>query len=556
MAFSKEIYAALESVVGKDNISQDKGVCEVYRCIPAQSSAHYGPYDQKTPLPQAVVLPGSTEEVQGIIKACNKFGIEFKASTTFWSAMGYIGGDYAIQVDMRRMNKFWLDAKNMCIVLEPWVIGAAAQAEAMKYGLNLNIPGIGCSSSVVASTSSWVGFGPQTIFMGAATENLLGAEWVLPSGEILRTGSLGAGAGWFCGEGPGLSTRGILRGKQGTTGDFGICTRMAIRLHPWPGPSYIPSYGNAPAYKAALPKNFNTYTLCFPNWDAYANGVTMLHQAEILYLGHRQFTMFGRDLKTAMLKVINDPDGQLADLPKYINDPELDKANKDMKIDIQVIIAGMTERDTKWKNDVLDDILKQVGGWKSEFMLDPEMQNYVLMYLLRMGHKNLNFVMCGAYEGNFGLSGNVFVSSSLMEEASALKKKWEEEHDYFVAAGGDSDMGSITIMGGGSTTGWEFFTHFDAHEKRTIKGVFDFFDATQAWMNEKNLGVDMGRWNESARHPSGYSYTQEQQNEMFSKLPQPGVAIYQYKVREVFNPNNLSGSYYRTLDPAFMEAKK
>ena len=67
MALAKDIYKAFEDIVGKRNISEDAGVLESYRCIAQQSSAHYGPYvDHKTPLPQAVILPGNTDEVQQI----------------------------------------------------------------------------------------------------------------------------------------------------------------------------------------------------------------------------------------------------------------------------------------------------------------------------------------------------------------------------------------------------------------------------------------------------------------------------------------------------------
>ena len=144
MALSREIYAALEAVVGSRNISEDPGILETYRCAAAQSSAHYGPYDHRTPTPQAVLLPGSTKEVQGILRLCNKYKLKYKPSTTFWSAHGYIGDDYAIQIDMNRMGKFEIDPKNMIMTVEPWVNGAAAQAEAMKYGLTCNIPGVGC----------------------------------------------------------------------------------------------------------------------------------------------------------------------------------------------------------------------------------------------------------------------------------------------------------------------------------------------------------------------------------------------------------------------------
>ena len=549
MALAKEIYQAFEDIVGKRNISEDPGILETYRCAPAQSSAHYGPYDQRTPTPQAVILPGSTEEVQGIVRLCNKYKIQFKASTTFWSAMGYIGSDYAIQMDMRRMRSIEIDAKNMMAIIEPYAIGAVVQAEAMKVGLTLNIPGVGCSSSVVASTSSWVGFGPTSLFMGCASENLLSAEWVLPDGEVLRTGSAGAGSGWFCGEGSGPSTRAILRGKQGTAGAFGVCTKIAVRLHPWPGPAYIPTTGTIPAYRAQLPDNIKTYTLCFPNWDAYANAVNLFHQNDIVFLGHRQFNMFGRDVKTAMIKILNNPELQLCDLPELMNDPYIKKQNESMKIEFSIVIAGMTKRDFEYKEKAINKILELTGGWKSEFMLEPDIANWALLYLIRLGHKNLNYTTCGGYEGNFGLSSNVFVSAPLMEEASALKDKWAKEHTSIADTGGDSDMGSICTIGGGGPTGWEFFTYFDAYDKESIKGTDAFFNETQKWMNQKKLGVDMGRWNQSARRPDGYNYTQEEQDAMFSKMPQPHVVAYQYKVREAFNPNNLCGSYYRTLRP-------
>ena len=547
MTLTKEVYQALEDIVGKRNISQDKGVREGYRCITSQSSAHYGPYDHKTPLPQAVLLPATTDEVAKIIKICNQNKIRFKASTTFWSAMGYIGTENAIQLDMRRMKTIEIDEKNMIAVVEPYAIGAAVQAEAMKVGLNLNIPGVGCSSSVVASTAGWVGFGPTSVFMGCASENMLGAEWVLPDGEVLRTGSLGAGSGWFNGEGPGPSTRGILRGFQGTTGTMGVCTRLAVRLHPWPGPAFIPTYGETPAYKAILPDNFKTYTLCWPTWDAYAKGTALLHESEALYLGHRQFNMFGRDAKAAMIRVLTDPDKQFCDLPALMADPELNKANQDMKIDIQVVLAGMTARDIAYKDKVIDRVLELTGGWKSQMMMEKELVDYVLLYLLRMGHKNLNFAYCGAYEGNFGLSSNGFVSAAVMEEAAALKEKWAKETTAIADTGGDSDMGSLTIQGGGGPMGWEFFTNFDAYDKESIKGTKAFFDDSQRWMIKKGLGLDMGRWNADVRGEDGRDLSQEQMDAFASRMPQPLVPHYQWKVRETFNPENLTGSYYRAL---------
>ncbi len=550
MALSREIYQAFEDVVGKKNISEDIGVLETYRSPAAQHSAHYGPFDHWTPQPQAVILPGTTDEVVNIVRLCNKYKIQFKASTTFYATMGYIGSDYAVQLDMRRMKSMEIDAKNQIAILEPYAIAAVVQAEAMKVGLNLNIPGVGCSSSTLASTAGWAGFGPSSIFMGSSGENLLGAEWVMPDGEVIRTGSYGAGSGWFCGEGPGPSARALFRGTTGTAGAMGVCTKVAVRLHPWPGPAILPSDGIVPAYKATLPDNFKCYTLCFPSWQAYADAAVLFHENDVVYLGHRQFNMFGRNLKGAMIRILTDPDKQLCDIPMLLEDKELQEQTDSMKLEFQIVLAGMTQKDMAFKEQAVKEILELTGGWKNTMMMEKDLHDWALLYLIRLGHKNLNYVMCGAYEGNFGMSNNVFVTAPLMEEAASLKRKWELDSTAIAATGGDSEMGSLSLIGGGGPMGWEYFTNFDAYDKESIKGTKEFFDDTQRWMTEHKLGGDFGRWNYDVRKPDAHDYSQEEHDAIYVNMAQPLAMAYQWKVREAFNPGNLCGSYYRTLTPS------
>ena len=559
MAFNQDAYRELEQVVGKNNVSQDIAMRESYRVINSQSSAHFGPYDVKSPMPGAVIMPGCTEEVQAIVKICNKYNIPFKAATTFWSVMGYIGDDDSLQIDMKRMKKMEFHERDQYVVVEPYAIGAVVQVEAMKRGFNVNMAGVGCSSSTLAGTASWVAFGPSSCFMGVASENMLATEWVLPNGELLRTGTLGAGGDWFCGEGPGPSIRGILRGMQGPAGSLGVCCRVAVRLHPWPGPRVLPSYGVGAAYKLVPQWNIKTYTLNFPTWDAYANTINLLSQNnEIAYLGHRQFNMWGRYIKLPMLELLSDPEGQLCDLPKYMNDPYIAEQNKLCKIDLQVVIVGMTKRDMEWKEKAIDEILRRVKGWKNEYMLQPKIHDFVALYLLRLGHKNLNYTLASSYEGSGGLSNNVFVTSKVMEEYHEMREEFDKHSTALAATGGDSEMGALSTLGGGGITGYEFFQWFDRHDRESVKGCCDFIqNYSQKLCDKYGFGADMGNWNKTARHPeTDYYYTQDEQNEMFVGMAQPGLVTYQYKVREAFNPLNLCGSYYRTLDPEYLKAYK
>ncbi len=552
MALSREIYEALEAIVGKRNISEDPGVLETYRCAAAQSSAHYGPYGHRTPTPQAVLMPGSTKEVQGILRLCNKYKLKYKASTTFWSSHGYIGDDYAIQIDMRRMGKFEIDPKNMIMTVEPNVIAATAQAEAMKYGLICNVPGVGCSSSMVANVSGWGGPGPHSIFMGAATENLLCAEWVFPNGDILVSGSAGSGAGWFSDEGPGPAPRALFRGGTGTRGEMGICTRISFKLSPWPGPTYLPTEGPVPAYRAKLPDNFKAYALCFPDWNRWAQAMIMLCDSETVYIGHRQFSMFGRDIKAAMLEILNDPDKELCDIPTLLKDPKVQKTTESLKIEMYVIIAGMTPEDMEWKEAAIDKILEMNGGWKDERCLQPDMEEWLKTYFIRLGHKNLNYALCGSYEGHFGLKvGNLIHSATICEEAFALKKEWEKKGTFMAAVGGDASMGGLsTVGGGGGSMMWEFFAHFDAYEKDSISGLCNYItEVSEKFQKEKQVGHDFCRVTELCRKKDGYSYSDEELYAIFRDRPQPAPYIYQWKIREAFNPNHLGGSYYPVLDP-------
>jgi glycolate oxidase len=554
MALEREIYKAFESIVGENNISDDPGILETYRCAAAQSSAHYGPYDHRTPMPQAAIMPGSTKEVQSVILLCNKYRIKYKASTTFWSAHGYIGSDDAVQIDMRRMKKFEIDAKNMIMTVEPYVIAASAHAEAIKVGLVCNIPGVGSSSSIVANTSGWGGAGPSTIYAGTASENLLCAEWVLPNGDIVYSGSAGAGAGWFCGDGPGPSVRALFRGGSGTMSEMGICTRLSFKLSPWAGPPELASDGSPPAYRAKLPGNFKAYALCFPDWDKWAQAMMALAEAEIVFTGHRQFSMFGRDIKAAMIEILNDPDKQLCDLPALMEDPKVRATNESLTREMYIVIMGMTPADMAWKEAAVDRILELYDGWKDHRCLDPEVMEWLLMYFVRMGHKNLNYALCGAYEGHFGLLGsNLLYSASICEEASMLKKEWEQKGDFIAAVGGDSTMGGLTsIGGGGGPMLWEYFAHFDAHDKASIAQTREYIsNISQGFQTAKGLGPDFCRMAANFRREDGYSFTQEEHNAIFAKAAHREPQLYQWKLREAFNPNHLGSSYYETLDPAY-----
>ena len=168
MPFSKETYQALEAAVGPDNISDDPALLDAYgfiyphtgeALIVKEMERGNGHFSAR---PAAAVLPGSTEEVQAVVKICNRYKIKYRAHSTGWAWLVVPMAEDVVIIDLRRMNRILeIDAKNMIAVIEPYVVAAQLQAETMKLGLTCNLIGAGASCSPLSSVYSHVGTWPN-----------------------------------------------------------------------------------------------------------------------------------------------------------------------------------------------------------------------------------------------------------------------------------------------------------------------------------------------------------------------------------------------------------
>ena len=194
-----------------------------------------------------------------------------------------------------------------------------------------------------------------------------------------------------------------------------------------------------------------------------------------------------------MVRILSDPTKTLYDIEELLKDPKIQKMTEDMKRDYQIVLAGMTPRDIEWQEKALDKILEETGGWKvAEMMNDPDLRNWSLLYLIRLGHKNLNLVYGGGYDGCFGLFGPPDYGTQHVEEAAEFKSQWEKK-GQIVAAGGDCMMGGIGGMGGGGSIAWENFAHFDPHDRESTEGTLEFFNAASQYRPGKRAGVPAWR---------------------------------------------------------------
>ncbi|MEW5734293.1 MAG: FAD-binding oxidoreductase [Thermodesulfobacteriota bacterium] len=297
---SPEAYRALEDIVGPDYISREPADLDSY-CFVWGNELLYG--DKFSPRPPAVILPGSTEEVQAIVRTCNRFGLQYRAHASGFEVAALSAEKPFLPIDLRRMNRILaIDEKNRIAVIEPYVSQARLFLETRKKGLRPNMMSSGPSSSVMAGTAAHFGSGASNISTDYGSRNLLGVEWVLPDGEILRIGPLGCSGRWMNADGPGPSLRGALRGYGGANGGNGVFTRIATKLYPWYGPAESKPCGPGPLYAHEIPNLFEMFALFFPSVEKANDFNQLLYEASIAY----HFQRFPVGIIPAMTTLSND----------------------------------------------------------------------------------------------------------------------------------------------------------------------------------------------------------------------------------------------------------
>ena len=361
---NRDFYKALEDILGPEYVSDDPVITETY----ANPVRHGVPVNPRF---AAVTLPCSTEEVQAIVKLCNRYKIQYKAASTSWLYSDSANPD-CIKIDLRRMNRIIeINEKSMYAVVEPYVIGAQLQAECMKRGLNCNLTGAGANCSALP-LAAHVNLGHLCQSGSYGERNQLALEWVTPDGEIVRLGSLGSLDEWFCGDGPGPSLRGIIRGNTMPLGGLGVYTKAAQKLFHWPGPSTFPMEGVSPKYTPAyIPPGFLVRYFSFKDLDTMIDAVLKIGEAEIA----TELMCFNAAMMASNLATENMEE-EIAIYNKF-KDTVLGPG-------FMVLIAANSPRDFAYKKKVLQVIIDEKGGKALKEVDDPENQGGFIWRYLRI----------------------------------------------------------------------------------------------------------------------------------------------------------------------------
>jgi glycolate oxidase len=174
-----------------------------------------------------VVLPGSTEEVAAVVRACSAQGVFIVPRG---AGTGYTGGAVpthgGVLLSLERMNRILeIDEANLVAVVQPHVITGDIQDAVEKLGLFYPPDPASLRQSVIGGNVAECAGGPRAFKYGTTKRYVLGLEAVLPTGEVIRTG------GKVVKNVVGYDLTQLLVGSEGT---LAIITEIILRLVPKP----------------------------------------------------------------------------------------------------------------------------------------------------------------------------------------------------------------------------------------------------------------------------------------------------------------------------------
>ena len=173
-------------------------------------------------LPSLVVLPETTEQVQGVVRACHAHGIPFVArgagTGLSGGALPVVGG---IVVSLARMNRIVeLDLESARVTVQPGVTNLAVTQAVLEHGFYYAPDPSSQQVCTIGGNVAENSGGAHCLKNGFTVNHVTGLTVVLPDGELVRLGGKGFDT-------PGLDLLGVFVGSEGT---LGIATEIVLRV--------------------------------------------------------------------------------------------------------------------------------------------------------------------------------------------------------------------------------------------------------------------------------------------------------------------------------------
>ena len=211
------IIKKIEEIVGADN------------CTTREEDLHCYSFDGagKIHLPEVVAFPDSTEQVADLMKLASEhqFSVVPRGAGTGMTG-GAVPLNGGLVMPMSRLNRILeIDSDNQVAIVEPGVITGDLQKEVQKVGLSYPPDPASLRYCTIGGNAAECAGGPSAVKYGVTKDFILGLEVVLPSGEILTTGTRTE---------KGVTGYDLTRLFVGSEGTLGIITKLFTRLLPLP----------------------------------------------------------------------------------------------------------------------------------------------------------------------------------------------------------------------------------------------------------------------------------------------------------------------------------
>ena len=205
------------AIVGADHVRRDEDARRVYG-TDALKRGH--PAD-------LVVLPGSTAQIAAVARLCHEMRVPLVPRG---AGTGYTGGAVpllgGIVLSLERLNRILtIDEENLLAVVQPAVITGDLQRAVEALGLFYPPDPQSLNESSIGGNVAECAGGPRAFKYGVTKRYVLALEAVLPTGEVVRTGSKAVK------NVVGYDLTQLLVGSEGT---LAIVTEVTLRLMPKP----------------------------------------------------------------------------------------------------------------------------------------------------------------------------------------------------------------------------------------------------------------------------------------------------------------------------------
>ncbi|HEX4875733.1 MAG TPA: FAD-linked oxidase C-terminal domain-containing protein [Chitinophagaceae bacterium] len=209
---------SFKKIIGDKNVFVDEETLDTYAHDETENLYY---------LPEVVLKPGTAEEISEILKLCNEHNIPVTprgaGTGVSGGALPHAGG---VLLSTERMNTILeIDERNLQVTTEPGVITEVLQNAVKEKNLFYPPDPSSRGSCFIGGNIAENSGGPKAVKYGVVKDYVLNLEVVLPTGEIIWTGSN------VIKNATGYNLTQLIVGSEGT---LGIVTKIVLRLIPLP----------------------------------------------------------------------------------------------------------------------------------------------------------------------------------------------------------------------------------------------------------------------------------------------------------------------------------